>query len=451
VTWGPYSWYIVVGVTVLVVQSALVAGLLVQRAQRRRVQQKLAELNAAQQALIAADALRARVFASLDTHVLAIDRHGAVIAVNQAREHGPDLAAVSVGTNYLELCEQTAGRGDPSARWALEAMRSVLAGGNSPAPREYMYRLPTEERWFSMAVEPFRRPEGGVVISHIDVTRRRQAEDEARRQREELAHALRVATLGELAASLTHEINQPLAAVLTNANAARRLLGGDQTERSEVPEVLADIAGDAKRASEIIRRLRELFRKESLEHKLLDVNGLVQDVVSLWRHDLERRRVAVSLALGNDLPPVLGDAVQLQQVVLNLLVNSCDAIAAADGPHQITIETKRGGPARLVLSVRDTGIGVKEIELQRIFERLVTSKPDGLGMGLAISRSIVEAHGGRIWATDNGDRGLTIHVELPAHVAAPAAEDGLDPATAPWQTERPEGESRIPTGRGKGC
>ena len=269
-----------------------------------------------------------------------------------------------------------------------------------------------------MAVAPFRRPEGGAVISHVDVTRRRQAEDEARRQREELAHALRVATLGELAASLTHEVNQPLAAVLTNANAARRLLDGTQAERSEVPEVLADIAADAKRASQIIRRLRALFRKESPDHKALDVNGLVQDVVSLLRHDVERRSIAVRLALARDLPPALGDAVQLQQVVLNLLVNACDAIdAAGDGPRQITIETGRGGPALLALAVQDTGIGVKGTELHRIFEPFVTSKPDGLGIGLAISRSIVEVHGGRIWATANADCGLTVHVELPAHEA----------------------------------
>ncbi len=367
--------------------------------------------------------LRSAVLASLDAHVAAIDRRGVIIAVNQAwgqfaAEHGGELAAVSVGANYLEICELGAGRGDPNARWALEAMRSVLAGGDGSVPREYMCRLPSGERWFSMAVAPFRRPEGGAVISHVDVTRRRQAEDEARRQREELAHALRVATLGELAASLTHEVNQPLAAVLTNANAARRLLDGTQAERSEVPEVLADIAADAKRASQIIRRLRALFRKESPDHKALDVNGLVQDVVSLLRHDVERRSIAVRLALARDLPPALGDAVQLQQVVLNLLVNACDAIdAAGDGPRQITIETGRSGPALLALAVRDTGIGVKGTELHRIFERFVTSKPDGLGIGLAISRSIVEAHGGRIWATANADCGLTVHVELPAHEA----------------------------------
>jgi signal transduction histidine kinase len=369
--------------------------------------------------------LRSAVFASLDAHVAAIDRHGVVIAVNQpwrqfAGDHGADLAAVSVGANYVELCEQAASRGDPVARWAVEAIRSVLAGEGGPAPREYMCRLPSEERWFSMAVAPFRRPEGGAVISHVDVTRRRQAEDEARRQREELAHALRVATLGELAASLTHEINQPLAAVLTNANAARRLLDGNQAERGEVPEVLADIAGDAKRASQIIRRLRALFRKESPAPRALDVNELVQDAVSLLRHDVERRRIAVCLALATDLPPALGDSVQLQQVVLNLLVNSCDAIdAAGDGPRQITIATGCSGPALLALSVRDTGIGVKDIELQRIFERFVTSKPDGLGMGLAISHSIVEAHGGRIWATANADCGLTVHVELPAEEGRP--------------------------------
>jgi len=297
----------------------------------------------------------------------------------------------------------------------LDAIRFVLEGGHRPAPLEYACHSASEERWFEMAVEPFRRPEGGAVVSHVDVTRRRQAEEEAGRQREALARALRVTTLGELAASLAHEINQPLAAVVANAQAARRLLDGAGVDSGDVREALADIAGDAKRASQIIRRLWALFRKEHAERKAVDVNELVQDVVTLLGSDVERKRIVVELVLGRDLPPVAGDPVQLQQVVLNLLVNSCEAIeAAADGPREIAIETEQRAPGVLALSVRDTGIGVKETELQRIFERFVTSKPDGLGMGLAISRSIVESHGGRICATNNADRGRTMRVELPA-------------------------------------
>jgi PAS domain S-box-containing protein len=377
----------------------------------------ITDLRTAQQALIEADTLRSTVFASLGGHVAAIDRHGVIIAVNQAwtqfaAENGVDPARVSVGANYLAVCREAAARGNLDASRALEAIRSVLEDGGRPVPLEYACHSPSEERWFEMGVEPFRRPEGGAVISHVDVTRRRQAEEEARRQREALAHALRVTTLGELAASLAHEINQPLAAVLTNAQAARRLL--DDGDRRHVMEALTDIADDAKRASQIIRRLRSLFRKEHTRRVATDVNELLGEVVGLLRRDLERRRIVVSLPPGMPLPPTLGDPVQLRQVVLNLLVNSCEAIeAAADGPREITIETGHPEPGILELSVRDTGIGVKEAELPRIFEQFVTSKPDGLGMGLSIARSIVEAHGGRIWATRNLDRGLTVHVTLP--------------------------------------
>jgi C4-dicarboxylate-specific signal transduction histidine kinase len=265
-----------------------------------------------------------------------------------------------------------------------------------------------------MEVGPFHRPEGGAIVSHVDVTRRRQAENEARQQREELAHALRVNTLGELAASLAHEINQPLAAIVTNAQAATRMLDGGPGAESDVAESLADIATDGKRASHIIRQLRALFRKEHASLKPVDLNELIADVTGLLHYDLERKGITVHRAGDAQLPPVSGDVIQLQQVFLNLLVNASEAIALAeDGPRQIAIETTRREPRTVSIVIRDSGIGVKEEDLERIFQRFVSNKPEGLGMGLSISRSIVQAHGGSIWATANADRGLTLHVDLP--------------------------------------
>jgi PAS domain S-box-containing protein len=377
------------------------------------------ELKAAQQVLLERDALHSAIFGSLYAQMATLDRDGGVIAVNDAwtrfaEENGGDATRAAVGVNYLEICRRAADAGDQAAHRALEAILSVRDGHTAFA--RFEYPSPPGDRWFEMTVEPFRRAEGGVIVSHVDVTRRRQAEEEARQQREELAHVLRVTTLGELAGSLAHEINQPLAAILTNVQAVRRMLGAGGPPGPDATEALGDIAADARRTSEIIRRLRALFRRESGERRPLDLERLAGEVVDLLRFDLQRKGITVRHAPGGDLPAVPGDAVQLQQVLLNVVVNAGDAIAAAaEGPREIAIETRCGAPGRVVLSVRDTGIGVKDADLERIFEHFVSSKPDGLGMGLAISRSIVQAHGGRIWATPNDEgRGLTVHVELPA-------------------------------------
>jgi two-component system sensor kinase FixL len=247
------------------------------------------------------------------------------------------------------------------------------------------------------------------------VEERRRTEEETRRQRDELAHALRVTTLGQLTASIAHELGQPLSAILTNAQAGRRLLNNVPSPSAWIGDILTDIAEDANRAAQVIRRLRTLFRKERAERVGLDVNALIDNVVGLLHADLRQKRIVIRFSRNEALPPVVGDPVQLQQVVLNLLMNAGEAVAATeDGPRVITIAIDQPQAGRLLLSVRDSGIGVKEpAELERIFEDFVSSKPDGLGMGLTISRSIVEAHGGRIWAAANDDRGLTLYVELP--------------------------------------
>jgi signal transduction histidine kinase len=243
---------------------------------------------------------------------------------------------------------------------------------------------------------------------------RRLAEEAAARQREELAHALRVSTLGELTASFAHEINQPLAAIMTNAQGARRLRAPLRDPSDEFDEVLVDIAQDAKRASETIRRLQTLFRKQHLERTEVDVNALIEDTVALVRGNLASRRILVRLALAEALPRVLADAIQVQQVVLNLVMNACDAMAGnEEGAREIVVETRIPAAAGISITVCDQGQGAAEAELERIFEHFVSTKPQGLGMGLAISRSIVQAHGGRIWASRNPGRGLTLHVEMP--------------------------------------
>jgi signal transduction histidine kinase/ABC-type uncharacterized transport system substrate-binding protein len=250
--------------------------------------------------------------------------------------------------------------------------------------------------------------------------RRRHAEEQALRQREELAHALRLTTLGELTASIAHELNQPLTAIAANAQAARRLLQSDMAN-PDIPEALEDLEDDSIRAAEIIQRLQVLFRKKPGAQQLLDLNAVIDDVLHLLGNDLRHRRIQVRFTRCNTGPKVLGDGVQLRQVIINLIRNAEDAIAQVrDGPRDIAVDLRRAEAGSIVIEIRDSGTGVAEDELERIFEHFVSSKPQGLGMGLAISRSIVEAHGGKIWASRNPDRGTTLHVKLPLAGGTPS-------------------------------
>ena len=251
-----------------------------------------------------------------------------------------------------------------------------------------------------------------VASMLVNRVQRRRAEEAARRQRNELAHALRVATIGELTASFAHELNQPLTAIAANALAARRMLAADRAN-PEVDAALDDMASEAHRAAETVRRLRALFRKEAAGQSLVEVNALIDDVLNLLEASIRDRKITVRFRRG-ELPAVRADELQLRQVFVNLLVNAQDAIGVAgEGPREIDIETVRADAACVAITIRDSGAGAPEADLERIFEPFVTSKPRGLGLGLAITRSILQAHGGRIWASRNADRGLSLHVELP--------------------------------------
>ena len=219
--------------------------------------------------------------------------------------------------------------------------------------------------------------------------------------------------MGELAGSLAHEINQPLAVIVTSAQAAQRLLDGGRLDHAELRGALRDIVDQGKHAAQVIGRLRALFRKADSERQLLDVGELVTGMASLVRHDVERRGIAMTLDCPPRLPPVSGDSIQLQQVVLNLLVNACEAMSTVDGRRDLIVATRERAGVGIELTISDTGSGLKESEVERIFEPFVTTKTAGLGMGLSISRSIIDAHRGRIWVTCNPDRGITAHVELP--------------------------------------
>jgi len=253
-----------------------------------------------------------------------------------------------------------------------------------------------------------------AVATQLDLAiERKFAEEQLRRTRAELAHVARVTTMGELAASIAHEVNQPLGAIVGNAEICLQWLKGDQPRLDLLREALEDIAGDGRRASEVISRIRSLVKGTEPQKSSLDVNEVVGQVVSLINHEAQRRQVRLGTQL-QEIPTVLGDRVQLQQVLLNLCMNGIDAMSAInDRKHELVLSTARNDGGILV-SVRDDGVGIKPEEAERVFRAFHTTKANGMGMGLAISRSIIEAHGGRLWAESNPDQGATFKFTLPA-------------------------------------
>jgi PAS domain S-box-containing protein len=273
--------------------------------------------------------------------------------------------------------------------------------------------------------------ESCYIINLRDVTARKRADIEAEEQRRELAHLSRVASLGELSGALAHELNQPLAAILANTRAAQRIMMRGSPDLAEVREILEDIALDDRRAGQVISRLRALMKKGDARMTELDLNELVLEVRALLHSDLIRRRVSADAELEPSLPPVFGERVQLQQVLINLVGNACDAMVGT-GAHQrrVTISTSLTPEGLVQLSVRDRGHGVPQERLDRIFDAFFTTKQDGLGLGLAICRSIATAHGGRLWAVNEPSGGATFYLALNPSDAKRPSNQGLAAAAA---------------------
>ena len=247
-----------------------------------------------------------------------------------------------------------------------------------------------------------------VLVSIMDISEQKRAEEALRQAQADLAHVSRVTTLGEMAASIAHEVDQPLSGVVINANASLRFLTAASPNLDEVRDGLHAIARDGRRASDVIGRIRALARRTPNEKELLDINEVIHEVVALAEGETRRARARLRTELADDLPPVLGDPIQLQQVVLNLLLNGLDAMhAVVDRPRELIIRTEREAIDRVRVAVQDSGSGIDPQLATRIFDAFYTTKRDGMGMGLSISRSIVEQHGGRLWAVPNDGPGTT--------------------------------------------
>jgi signal transduction histidine kinase len=254
-----------------------------------------------------------------------------------------------------------------------------------------------------------------LLLLAVLLEERRRADRDAREQRQQLAHLSRVATLGGLSGALAHELNQPLTAILSNAQAAQYMLGSDTIDMRELEEILKDIVAADRRASEVIRRLRALFMNEVIQAQDLDANELVREVLGLARGDLAARDIEVVTNLMQPLPAMRADRVQFQQVLLNLVLNASEAMAAAPaGARRLTVSTRAAGEGGVQISFYDQGPGFKPNDAERLFEPFYTTKPKGLGLGLSISRSIIAAHGGKLWGESRPAAGAAFHVFLPS-------------------------------------
>jgi PAS domain S-box-containing protein len=330
---------------------------------------------------------------------------------------------------------------DPATKVTVQAVRDLVHPEDIPAFDAGIERS-TKGTDFDLVFR-IRTPNGSDkyvhavarVIEHVagrpvfigavrDVTESKLAEDALSRARAELARVSRIVTLGALTASIAHEINNPLTGIVTNAAACLRMLAVDPPDLEGARDTARRTIRDGRRASSVVTRLRALFANKPAVTEPVDLNDATREVVTLSRGELQRAQVVVRLELSDDLPPVTGDRVQLQQVVLNLLLNAADAMSDIDDrPRELRITTERDADDGARLSMCDSGVGIDPQDASRLFDPFYTTKTGGMGMGLWVSRSIIESHGGRLWATPSNGRGATFSFTIPRVVDGPTVQD----------------------------
>lgn len=355
------------------------------------------------------DRLR-RVINTIPAYVWSTLPDGSVDFINRRLLESTGLSVEALlGSGWQSLVHP-----DDRARY-INAWKSALAAGE---PVEIEARVGTAHRgyrWLLVRNMPVRNGLGEIVKWYgtgIDIEDRKRAEEALRKAQAELAHANRVTTMGELSASLAHEINQPITGAITNASVCLRRLDREQPDLEGARAAASRIIRDAKRAAEIIDRVKLFFRKGVVSKEPVDLNEMIREMEILLHNEAIQHSVSVQKKLAADLPLIVADRIQLQQVLMNLMINGIDAMKAVEGPRQLTLCTHSDTNEPLLVSVEDTGVGLPPDQVGQIFNAFFTTKEHGTGMGLRISQSIIEAHGGRLWATDNYPRGASFHFTL---------------------------------------
>jgi signal transduction histidine kinase len=423
----PWSQHrdLILGILVVVLlQSGLIAWLLLERRRRRRSQ--IAE-SKSEQELLSQEALNRAVLQSLPGYVAILDQSGRILQVNEkwrdasVTKAGGFFARASVGDDYASCWERGVNGSDAYAGLLSQRIKSVLAGEISQSLLEW--RFPSHDsdaRWLEIRCNVLQRREGGAVVSNVDITERKRTELQAEQNIHTLSQFNRVAALGELAGALAHELNQPLASILVNAETLDEMLAQETPQNSEAREVVGEIISDDERAGQIIRKMRTLLQDRESNAVPLNLTEVASSVVKLLANEAMLRKVVMRCELAADLPTVLGDTVQLQQVVLNLMLNAMDAMRdCPEGARTVTVSTFSERGNTVVLEVRDSGPGIPFEHLPHLFDHFFTTKQDGLGLGLAISKSIMQALDGEIEA-GNWQHGAIFKLSMPvAAVAAP--------------------------------
>ena len=399
--WQEYRWHVLGAVGLIGVQAVLILTLLVQRRRRRQAQAVLTE-----------------VLAALPGETAIIDSAGTIVQTNDAwvtapRKGAGAQAALKVGANYLDACRTAIDMPPDVAGKVRASIESVLRGERDEFALEYPTSRRGEDCWLEVRVRGLGRLGEGAAVMHFDVTPRRQAEAAAQRHLGQIAHLDRVAGMGQLASSFAHELNQPLTAIRANAQAANWLLTRSEPDLEELRACLADIVSDDQRASEVIRRMRQLLKRTEVVSVPLALNDLAANTLRLVANEALLHGVTIEFVPEPALPVTYGDVVQIQQVILNLLTNAIAAAADGGTPtRKVIMWTSVANEPYVELGVRDSGKGIAEADLGRIFEPFFTTKLDGLGMGLTISRTIVEAHGGRLLVENDPAGGARFRFHL---------------------------------------